>query len=144
MTTTCSQLDWDSVRERLARYQAQATDSGPMARDRLADVFRGCARDLERRGHHDTAKALRVPLVVFRVGKERFGIPLADLKQVFPHASITQIPGKSNLLLGVANLSGAIRSVIDLGALLLTSTTHSEGGYIVLVRAAEALAGPMD
>jgi chemotaxis signal transduction protein len=137
MTTTRSQLDWDSIRERLARHQAQATDSGAMARDRLADVFQRRARDLERRGRHEKAQATRVPVVVFRVGKERFGIPLADLKQVFPRAPITQIPGKRDLLLGVANLCGAIRSVVDLSALLLTSTTHSEGGYIVLVRVAE-------
>jgi chemotaxis signal transduction protein len=137
MTTTRSQLDWVSVRERLARHQAQSADAGAMDCDRLAEVFRRRARDLERRGHHETTKASREPVVVFRVGKERIGIPLADLKQIFPRAPITQIPGKSNLLLGVANLSGAIRSVVDLNALLHTAATHSEGGYIVLVHAAE-------
>jgi purine-binding chemotaxis protein CheW len=137
MTTARSQLDWDSVRQRLARHQAEAADSGPADRDRRADVFRRRARDLARRGRHERAKASRVPVLVFRVGTERFGVPLADLKQVFPRASITQIPGKSKLLLGVANLNGAIRSVVDLNALLHSCTTHSEAGYIVLVRAAE-------
>jgi chemotaxis signal transduction protein len=137
MTATRSQLDWDSIRERLARQQAQSADAGAMDCDRLAEVFRRRARDLERRGRHEAAKATRVPVVVFRVGKELFGIPLADLKQVFPRASITRIPGKRDLLLGVANLCGAIRSVVDLSALMLTSTAHSEGGYIVLMRVAE-------
>jgi purine-binding chemotaxis protein CheW len=137
MTATRIQLDWDSVRHRLARYQAQAADSGPEDHDRLTKVFRQRARDLERRGRHETAQAPRVPVVVFRLGKERFGIPLADLKQVFPRVSITPIPDKRDLLLGVANLNGAIRSVVDLNALLHTSTAHSEDGYIVLLRTAE-------
>jgi purine-binding chemotaxis protein CheW len=137
MTAIRTRIDWDIVRQRLARYQMQSVESGPADRNRLVEVFRQRARALERRGRDQTANASRVSVVVFRLGKERFGVPLVDLKQVFPRVSITPIPGKRDLLLGVANLDGTLRSVVDLNAVLNTSASDSEAGYIVLLRAAE-------
>jgi purine-binding chemotaxis protein CheW len=136
MTAMRKKIDWDSVRQRLAGYQAHAGDSR-CDRDRLVEVFRQRARDLERRKRHDTAQASQVPVVVFRLGDERFGIPLADLSQVLPCVAITPIPGKHALLLGVANLGGTLRSVVDLNALLHTSATHCDDKYIVLLRVAD-------
>ena len=121
----------------MARSQAQSTDSESVDRDRLIEVFRQRARVLERRGRHEQSKVARVSVVVFRLGNERFGVPLADLKQVFPRVPITSIPGKRDLLIGVANLDGTLRSVVDLNLLLRTSTTHVEDGYVVLLRAGE-------
>jgi chemotaxis signal transduction protein len=137
MTATHTQIDWNGVRERLARYEVQSADCETVDRDRLVEVFRQRARELERRGRHETTKVARIAVVAFRLGNERFGVPLADLQQVFPRVPITSIPGKRDLLIGVANLDGILRSVIDLNLLLRSSTTHVEDGYLVLLRAGE-------
>jgi chemotaxis signal transduction protein len=138
MTAVHAKIDWDEVRQRLARYQARLTKSEFADGDCLMEVFRRRARDLERSGRHETVPVSRVRVVVVRLGKERFGILLKDLKQVFPRVSITPIPRKRDLLLGVANLDGALRSVIDLGALLHTTGQRSDGEYVVVLRTRES------
>jgi len=88
-------------------------------------------------GGIDTTTVARDSIVVFRLGSERFGVPLTDLKQVFPRVPITLIPGKPKLLIGVANLDGTLRSVVDPHLLLRTSTIYIENGYVVLLRDGE-------
>ena len=107
MTTTKNKIDWNSVRQRLAHFQADVGISGSVTGDRLNEVFRQRAQRLARRGRQEATQANRVPIIVFRLGNERFGIELAHVKQVFPRVSITPLPGACGLLLGVANLDGA-------------------------------------
>jgi purine-binding chemotaxis protein CheW len=141
MTTSCDRIDWDSVRERLTRFQSPAGDNVSQNGDRLKEVFRERAERLARRGRQDAAQSARVPVVVFRVGSERYGIELSDVKQVFPRVPITPVPGMGGLLLGVANLNGSLRSVIDLGVLLHATATRSDAGYVVLLRASGKMLG---
>ena len=139
MKATRTKIDWDTVRLRLAASQAGAADSECLNDDQLKELFRQRALKLAERGRHEAAPASQVQVIVFRCGEERFGIPIADLSQVFPHVPVTPIPGTQTLLFGVANLNGTLRSVVDVCTLLHTSTTQSEDGHILLLRAAESL-----
>ncbi len=53
-----------------------------------------------------------------RIGTERYGLPLADLSEVMPLGNWTPVPGQPQYLLGVTNLRGEIRPVLDLHSLL--------------------------
>jgi purine-binding chemotaxis protein CheW len=141
MTTKCNRIDWDAVRERLARFQSPGGDYGSQNGERRNKVFRERAERLARRGRQDAAQTARVPVVVIRVGSERYGIELSDVKQVFSRVPITHVPAMGGLLLGVANLNGTLRSVIDLGVLLRVTTKRSDAGYVLLLRASGKMLG---
>ena len=141
MNATQSKIDWNSVRERLARFQTQAGKSDILDRARLTEVFRQRAQRLAQRGRGVATRTARTPLIVFRLGNERFGIELTHVQQVFPRVTITPLPGAGGLLLGVANLNGSLRSVIDLVGLLNPLATRSDAGYVVLLRVGGKLLG---
>ena len=141
MTATQSKIDWNSVRERLAQHQSQFGDAGSVDRNRLHEVFRQRSQRLAQRGRREATRTNRTPILVFRLGNERFGIELAHVEQVFPRVPITPLPGACGLLLGVANLNGSLRTVIDPAVLLNAPTTRSDAGYVVLLHASGKLLG---
>ncbi|MEX2309751.1 MAG: chemotaxis protein CheW [Pirellulales bacterium] len=57
------------------------------------------------------------------------------MKQIFPNVPTSPIPGAYKLLLGVANLNGLLRSIVDLRVLVNLPTTPPDAGYIILLHA---------
>ncbi|MDO8606661.1 MAG: chemotaxis protein CheW [Phaeospirillum sp.] len=53
-----------------------------------------------------------------RIASERYGVALDSLSEVMPLGSWTPVPGQPQYLLGVTNLRGEIRPVLDLHSLL--------------------------
>jgi len=141
MTTTQSKINCNSVRERLEQQQTQVGGTESVDRSRLNEVFRQRAQRLAQRGRGEATRTSRAPILVFRLGNERFGIELAHVEQVFPRVPITPLPGACELLLGVANLNGSLCSVVYPGVLLNVSATRSDAGYVVLLRAGGKLLG---
>lgn len=140
MTVTHSRIDWDAVRGRLERYQSQ-DGSGSVKREQLADVFHERAERLAQRGRDRASSARQKPYVVFGLGNQRFGVELACVKQIFPRLPITPVPGLDRLILGVANLNGTLRSIIDLRVLVNLPMPETDAGYIILLRASGQLLG---
>jgi purine-binding chemotaxis protein CheW len=115
--------------------QPLTRDAESVDRHRLNEVFRQRAQQLAQRRSNEAIPIKRTPVIVFRLGNERFGIELSQLKQVFPRGPITPLPGASGFLLGVANFNGSLCSVIDLGELLNVPQAVSDAGYIILAHA---------
>ncbi|MBS1985876.1 MAG: purine-binding chemotaxis protein CheW [Bdellovibrionales bacterium] len=59
----------------------------------------------------------------FTLGKDRFAIPLLDVKEVVGMTSTTRIPLSPSYFVGMINLRGQVISVIDLRAKLNLSPT---------------------
>ncbi len=57
-------------------------------------------------------------LLCCRIAAERYGLALDELSEVMELESWTPVPGQPQYLLGVTNLRGEIRPVLDLHALL--------------------------
>ena len=57
-------------------------------------------------------------VLCFGIGGETYALPLADLIETMPLGSWTPVPGVSQHLLGVVNLRGEIRPVLNLHAML--------------------------
>lgn len=68
-----------------------------------------------------------VEVLGIRLGGERYALVLADLSEVIALPRWTPVPGQPAYLLGVANLRGEIRPVIDLHALLGLSAPEAGG-----------------
>jgi len=85
-------------------------------------VFAGAARDAS-------------PVVVLGIGKERYGIDLQDVAEVFPPVAPTPVPGAAAVYSGVINVHGEIRPVIDLRRLLGIETAGAGSlSRVVLLR----------
>jgi chemotaxis signal transduction protein len=85
---------------------------------RMESVWRERAHRLSRRPHSADAGQEALPVVVLGVGKERYGIDLPDVAEVFPPLQPTPVPGSAAVLSGVINVHGEIRPVIALRRLL--------------------------
>lgn len=60
----------------------------------------------------------KIDVLCCRIASERYGVPLDSLSEVMPLGSWTPVPGQPQYLLGVTNLRGEIRPVLDLHSLL--------------------------
>jgi len=57
-------------------------------------------------------------VLCFGIGAETYALPLSDLSEVMPLAQWTPVPGLAQHLLGVTNVRGEIRPVLNLHAML--------------------------
>jgi purine-binding chemotaxis protein CheW len=73
--------------------------------------------------------------VVFRVGAERFALPLEAVREVvLPQPPFARVPRVSEAVLGVMNLRGRVVAVVDLAALVgLGAQPLREGAGQVLI-----------
>ena len=56
--------------------------------------------------------------VRFRVGEERFALPVASVNEVAEVGELSSVPGAPAAVLGVRNLRGQVLPVVDLAAVL--------------------------
>lgn len=54
-------------------------------------------------------------LVVFRMGKEEYGVDVSQVREIIKMENITRIPNSSDCIEGVINLRGQVTPVINLG-----------------------------
>jgi len=85
---------------------------------RMEAVWRERARRLSQSPKLAGAGQSTLPVVVVGIGKERYGIPIEDVAEVFPPLRPTPVPGAPAIFSGVINVHGEIRPVLDLRRLL--------------------------
>jgi chemotaxis signal transduction protein len=78
----------------------------------------------------------RIPLAIFRLGAERFGINLAHLSEVAVFRGCTPLPGQPGYFLGIMNCGGSILQVSDLAVLfgLPAQADAASTGYVMVLR----------
>jgi purine-binding chemotaxis protein CheW len=107
-------IDWESIRNRVAAsYGPAATDAASQEAERKR-VLRQRARELahDTRGTH-TADAI-LSVVEFELAGERYAVELVHVREVSLLKELTPVPCTPAFVLGIINLRGEIRTVIDL------------------------------
>ena len=61
---------------------------------------------------------LRPRVLVVCVGQVEYGIPVAQVREVFRGERVTQVPGAPVLVRGIVNVRGAVVTVLELSGLL--------------------------
>lgn len=56
--------------------------------------------------------------VVFRIASERYGLPLASVREVVEPAPMSRVPCSPPAVLGIMNLRGRVVTVVSLGCLM--------------------------
>ena len=85
---------------------------------RMEAVWRERARWLSQNPKLAVRGQSTLPVVVVGIGKERYGIPIENVAEVFPPLRPTPVPGAPALFSGVINVHGEIRPVLDLRRML--------------------------
>ena len=64
--------------------------------------------------NHDTSTQAGGRFLCFSLGKDKFAIPLLQVKEVIAYVETTSIPQAPNYFKGIMNLRGQVISIIDL------------------------------
>jgi purine-binding chemotaxis protein CheW len=128
-------IDWDNVRSRLRASEsalAEALAEGP---GRIEAAYRERAVRLAQvQAEHEPVSS-GLPMLIFRLAQERYAIELQEVAEVLPFAPCTPVPGGPPNFLGVINLRGDLRPVLDLGRLLAGGENgNSDSGFVLMLR----------
>lgn len=130
-----NKIDWDAVKQRLKQSETALDKALTVDEERIQRIFRERAEQLAARRSEVGQTRATLRILVFRLSPERYGIDLRCVTQVVPFAECTPVPESPPQLLGVTNLRGDIRSVVDLrGVLELPAAENDAGGYILFIR----------
>ena len=73
-------------------------------------------------------------LVIFKIGKEEFGVPISEVREIVRLIPITPVPRAPDFVEGVVNLRGQILAIIDLAKRLnLAPSPRSDKSRIIVV-----------
>jgi purine-binding chemotaxis protein CheW len=86
-------------------------------------------------------KHSRTQLIVFKLGKEEYGLAIDQIKEVVLTPNITRMPQTPAYIKGVANIRGNIIAILDLeekfGITDKSSEQHKSGNYTLVVASEE-------
>jgi purine-binding chemotaxis protein CheW len=73
----------------------------------------------------DEEQGGEMQLVVFRVGREEYGLDIQEVKEIIKMQEITEIPNAPEFIEGVINLRGQITPVMDMRKRLKTGSRET-------------------
>lgn len=132
--TNGKRIDWEAVRHHMAEAEQRIGRSLEPDAARVQELLRLRAQRLaERRGSGRVVPTEKV--LAFRLGDEACALPLTSVAEVQPYQRCTPVPGQAAELLGVVNLRGRIRPVLDLARMLGSKGGGKvQGGYVLFLR----------
>jgi purine-binding chemotaxis protein CheW len=126
-------INWDDVKRKLALSQAalEKADAG-----RIESAYDRRAAQLASRQIEAEPTSSAVPVQLFWLGEQRYGVELSALTRVVAFEKCTPVPEAPPQFLGVINLRGDVRAVADLSRLLgLGGGNAGATGYVLLLGA---------
>lgn len=113
-SATHRRFDWNEARERLAAVQQRIDQLGTATAEKRNATLEARARLLARAPEAEKNEGEQFDVVEFVLAYERYGIPTSCVREVFPLAELTTLPGAPAFVLGVANVRGRIVPVMDI------------------------------
>jgi len=132
--TTVS-VNWEQVRSRLRASEEALEEALRAGPQRIQIAYQQRAVRLAKTQASPTAVSPGLPVIIFRLARERYAIELKYLAEVLPFTRCTPVPGAPPQFLGVINLRGELRGVLDLSQLLaLPESESTKSGFILMLR----------
>ncbi|MEG0296293.1 MAG: chemotaxis protein CheW [Clostridium sp.] len=70
--------------------------------------------------------------VVFKLGDEQFALNTEKVREINDMMSVTRVPKAPDYIIGLINLRGSIKSLIDLSLLINFSSSEKKNSIIIL------------
>lgn len=81
-------------------------------------------------------------LVEFELDQERYGVDIADIREIIRYQAITVIPGTPEVVEGIINLRGRVTPIVDLRKRIgLHATEVNDATRIIVIEVDDALVG---
>ena len=133
MSTEGKKFDWTEIKTRL--QQGQLAQRLGADRQQVEAIFRQRAERLAKPRVLPGAASRGLSVLTFYLGQECYAIELVELAEVIPFAGCAPLPGASPELMGVVNLRGELRPVVDLERLLGLPRGAAQGaGQVLFLR----------
>ncbi len=128
-------IDWERVRSRLRSSERALEEALAESPERIEAAYRQRAVRLAKaQGENGTISA-GLPVLVFRLARERYAIELQEVSEALPFARCSRPPGSPPQFRGVMSLRGEIRAVLDLATLLqLPENGDRDSGFVLMLR----------
>lgn len=86
---------------------------------------------------------MREHVVVFQLGREKYAVPIGQVKEIIVYKSPTALPDMANFFEGIIDLRGAVIPVINLAARFNIVADKGQGikGQIIVVEINEHIVG---
>ncbi|GBG56277.1 chemotaxis protein CheW [Sporomusaceae bacterium FL31] len=89
-----------------------------------------------------TYSSNEIQLVVFKLGREEYGVSILQVQEIKRMTDITRVPHTPDYITGVINLRGSVLPVVDLKKRLdLPAQTHTDHTRIIIVKIDEIVVG---
>ncbi len=121
-------IDWERVRTSLRSSERALEEALAESPERIEAAYRQRAVRLAKvqEGENGPISA-GLPVLVFRLARERYAIELQEVSEALPFARCSRPPGSPPQFRGVMSLRGEIRAVLDLATLLQLPRKRRQG-----------------
>jgi len=106
--------DWPEIGRRIEAFHATTEQASAQAPDEERCLLRTRAQLLAQEPETEAADADTLEVVEFELAGEHYAFPLTDVRTVCLLRELTPVPCTPPFVLGIFNLRGEIRTVIDL------------------------------
>jgi purine-binding chemotaxis protein CheW len=130
-----SAIDWEKVRQRLRAGEHALAEELSESPARVEAAYRKRAAQLANRPAQNEPRTASMPTLVFSLSEERYAIELSELAEVLPLGHWIPVPGAAAAFLGVINVRGELRPVVDLGRMVLNIKNEAAtSGFVLMLR----------
>jgi purine-binding chemotaxis protein CheW len=128
-------INWEHARARMRASERALEDALAESPERVESAYRRRALRLAALPVERGPVTAGLPALVFRLGTERYAVELKDVAEVLPFTRCTSVPGAPAEFLGVINLRGELRAVLDLGRVLVSAESGNlDSGFVLVLR----------
>lgn len=99
---------------------------------RTLEVLQARARALARPAARESLEK-SIALLVFKLGEQRYSVPLERIFEILTAGAITPIPGTPPFIKGVINVRGQIFTLVDLAAYFSVASEAADSERSVLI-----------
>ena len=131
---------WKKIHERVDAL-AEGMNS-EMTQEELKDLWYRRAIELGQAQEDNKLGAEDQKLVTFRLGRDRYGVPIEMVREIQRAGGITAVPTAPDFVVGVMNLRGSILSVVDIRTFFgLPAVSQGPKARILVVESRELRVG---
>lgn len=106
--------DWDKIRRHMEATRAAIEQGSTPSPEAERSILKKRAQELAREPERREKAEEMLEVVEFDLANERYAFPLAQVREVSLLRELTPVPCAPPFVLGIMNLRGEIRAVIDL------------------------------
>jgi purine-binding chemotaxis protein CheW len=106
-------IDWSAIHRRLEKLRAAIEEEWRPGEAQVRDILSARAQRLAQAPAADVVAA-QFEMLEFSLGRERYGIAAADVREVHSLNDFTPVPCTPGFVIGVANVRGEIISLLDI------------------------------